>query len=120
MKEETGGRAGVKTGPAVGDRLKLRKSHPCGGTEFEVVRTGMDIRFNEKVFETLEVPLENPLAKIDAYIDSSSVELFINDGEKTFASRIFPTEGEHGFTASANAAVKVTALKKSVTDKFIV
>jgi Uncharacterized protein conserved in bacteria len=44
MKEETGGRAGVKTGPAVGDRLKLRKSHPCGGTEFEVVRTGMDIR----------------------------------------------------------------------------
>ena len=80
----------------------------------------MDIRFNEKVFETLEVPLENPLKKIDAYIDSSSVELFINDGEKTFASRIFPTEGEHGCAASANAAVKVTALAKSVTDKFIV
>lgn len=95
-------------------------SYDAAANKLTVDRTGMDIRFNEKVFETLEVPLENPLKKIDAYIDASSVELFINDGEKTFASRIFPTEGEHGCAASANAAVKVTALTKSVTDKFIV
>lgn len=42
MKEETGARKPMQL--AVGDRLKLRKKHPCGGAEFEVVRTGMDIR----------------------------------------------------------------------------
>lgn len=27
-----------------GDLLELKKQHPCGGTEFEVVRAGMDFR----------------------------------------------------------------------------
>ena len=28
----------------VGDRLTLKKKHPCGGKEFEVMRVGMDFR----------------------------------------------------------------------------
>jgi hypothetical protein len=28
----------------VGDRLTLKKKHPCGGKEFEVMRAGMDFR----------------------------------------------------------------------------
>ncbi|WP_324825584.1 DUF951 domain-containing protein [Sinanaerobacter sp. ZZT-01] len=28
----------------VGDRLELKKTHPCGGNTFEVMRTGMDFR----------------------------------------------------------------------------
>ena len=28
---------------APGDRVTLRKPHPCGGTEWEVTRTGADI-----------------------------------------------------------------------------
>ncbi len=28
---------------AIGDRLKLRKPHPCGGYEWTVVRLGADI-----------------------------------------------------------------------------
>ena len=27
-----------------GDLLRLKKKHPCGGTEFRVLRTGSDIR----------------------------------------------------------------------------
>ncbi len=27
-----------------GERVRLRKVHPCGGTEWEVVRAGEDIR----------------------------------------------------------------------------
>ncbi len=27
-----------------GDRLQLKKKHPCGGTSFEVIRAGMDVR----------------------------------------------------------------------------
>ncbi|HEY8392413.1 MAG TPA: DUF951 domain-containing protein [Capillibacterium sp.] len=29
---------------SVGDRVQLRKPHPCGGTEWEILRVGMDIR----------------------------------------------------------------------------
>lgn len=29
---------------SVGDIVKLRKVHPCGGTEWEVLRVGMDFR----------------------------------------------------------------------------
>ena len=28
----------------VGDIIELKKQHPCGGKEFEVVRAGMDFR----------------------------------------------------------------------------
>jgi hypothetical protein len=28
----------------VGDRVELRKQHPCGGISFEVMREGMDFR----------------------------------------------------------------------------
>ncbi len=28
----------------VGDRLELKKPHPCGGNVFEVMRAGMDFR----------------------------------------------------------------------------
>lgn len=28
----------------VGDRLELKKPHPCGGHDFEVLRSGMDFR----------------------------------------------------------------------------
>ncbi len=28
----------------IGDIIELKKQHPCGGKEFEVVRAGMDFR----------------------------------------------------------------------------
>jgi len=28
----------------LGDIVKMRKSHPCGGDEWEVIRTGIDFR----------------------------------------------------------------------------
>ena len=28
----------------VGDRLQMKKPHPCGGNEFDVLRVGMDFR----------------------------------------------------------------------------
>ena len=85
-----------------------------------VSRTGMEKRFNENVFETISFSPETDLKKISAFIDSCSVELFINDGEKTFTSHIYPTTEEHHFAVSENAAVKVWGLKTTVTDKFVV
>ena len=85
-----------------------------------VSRTGMEKRFNENVFETISFSPETDLKKISAFIDSCSVELFINDGEKTFTSHIYPTAEEHHFAVSENARVKVWGLKTTVTDKFVV
>ena len=28
----------------IGDIVELKKQHPCGGTSFEIMRTGMDFR----------------------------------------------------------------------------
>ncbi|MBR5229117.1 MAG: DUF951 domain-containing protein [Firmicutes bacterium] len=28
----------------IGDIVELKKKHPCGGKQFEVIRTGMDFR----------------------------------------------------------------------------
>ncbi|MDR0356797.1 MAG: DUF951 domain-containing protein [Clostridiales Family XIII bacterium] len=28
----------------VGDRVELKKKHPCGGANFEIMREGMDFR----------------------------------------------------------------------------
>lgn len=28
----------------VGDIVKMRKTHPCGGTDWEILRVGMDFR----------------------------------------------------------------------------
>ena len=84
-----------------------------------VDRRGMDKRFNEKVFEVLEVPVDG-LRNIHAFIDRSSLELYINDGERTFTTHIYPTEREHGYTISDNGSMKIYNLKASVTDEFVI
>ena len=85
-----------------------------------VDRTGMDKRFNEKVFETLDVDMPDGLKSISVFIDACSVELFLNGGEKTFTSHIYPTADEHNYTVSANGAVKIYTLGCSVENNFVV
>jgi len=38
------GMAGEPMRIDMGDQVRMRKAHPCGGQVWEVVRTGMDIR----------------------------------------------------------------------------
>ena len=85
-----------------------------------VDRRGMDNRFNEAVGEVLEVPVSGGVRSISAYIDSCSVELFINGGEATFTSHVYPTAGEHNYTVSDGAKVTIYPLKPSVVDDFVV
>ena len=41
----------------VGDRLEMKKTHPCGGKLFEVLRAGMDFRIRcEKCGREVMVP----------------------------------------------------------------
>ena len=41
----------------VGDRLMMKKNHPCGGASFTVLRSGMDFKLRcEKCGHELEIP----------------------------------------------------------------
>jgi beta-fructofuranosidase len=85
-----------------------------------VDKSHMDKRFNEHVFETLDVPLDEDLKNMRIFIDSSSVEIFINDGLYTFTAHVYPTEKECGYTHSDNVSVSRYKLKASVKDDFVV
>ena len=85
-----------------------------------VDKTGMANRFNENVGEVLSVPLDESLRNIHVFIDRCSFELFINDGDATFTSHIYPTADEHNYTISENGSVKIFGLKPSVTDAFVI
>ena len=85
-----------------------------------VDRSGMDRRFNEQVFERLDMPLEEPLHNLRVFIDHCSAELFFNDGAATFTTRIYPTEREFHYTVSDGARLRLWTLTPSVTDDFVV
>ena len=83
-------------------------------------RTGMDKRFNEQVFEVLDMPLETPLKTLRIFIDRGSTEFFVNDGEATFTTRSYPTEREFHYTVSDGAKLRIWTLHPSVKDDFVV
>ncbi len=85
-----------------------------------VDKTGLDKRFNEAVFETLEMPLDRPLERLRIFVDRSSVEIFANDGEAVFTTHSYPTGREHHFAVSEGAKVKLWKLAASVKDDFVV
>ena len=82
-------------------------------------RTGMDRRFNQQVGEVLSFPLDSPLRRLRIFIDSNSAELFLNDGEATFTTHVYPTEYEHHFTVTPGAQTRLWRLGTSVTDAFV-
>ena len=84
-----------------------------------VDRRGMAKRFNPQVFERLDMPLEQPLRKLRIFIDRSSTEFFVNDGEATFTTHSYPEKDEH-FMTHSEAAVRLWSLRASVTDEFVV
>ncbi len=85
-----------------------------------VDKRGLDRRFNEAVGEVLEMPLEAPLEKLQIFIDRSSTEIFVGDGEAVFTAHTYPTEGEFHYAASAGVGVRLWEMHKSVTDEFVV
>ena len=84
-----------------------------------VDRRAMAKRFNQAVFEVLDVPLEMPLRELRVFIDRSSTEFFFNDGEAAFTTHSYPEADEHRFNHSP-AEVKLWTLETSVRDDFVV
>lgn len=98
----------------------MRLHYSAGKQICTVDRAGLDKRFNEKVGEALDIPLERRLDSLRVFIDRSSVELFINHGEAVFTSHVYPTGREFHYTVSKNGNVKLWELGASVADDFVI
>lgn len=85
-----------------------------------VDRSGLTKRFNIDQGEVREHPTEFPLSTMRIFIDRSSVEIFVNEGDAVFSSRVFPTEEEHFFRAEGASGVQIWKIRPAVSDEFIV
>ena len=88
--------------------------------EITVDRSGMRTRFNESEGESRTRPLENGLSHLRIFVDSSSIEIFVNDGDAVFTSRIFPTKEEHFFRIEGDTFNRMWTLKPAVKEQFLI
>ncbi len=88
--------------------------------EITVDRSGMAKRFNTEQGESRTRPLPKGLSHLRIFIDRSSVEIFVNDGDAVFSSRIFPTPGEKRLFAKGDASIHLWELARAVQDDFAV
>ena len=98
----------------------LRIRYDSAAMACVVDRTGMHKRFNRKVGEQLTMPLETPLRKLRIFIDHSSVEIFVNDGEETFTTHLYPETDELFGRTSQALQAKGWKLGASVKDDFVI
>lgn len=87
---------------------------------FIVDRSGLNKRFNIEQGEVREHLIETPLKHLRIFLDTSSVEIFVNDGEAVFTSRVFPTDEEACFTMTPNGTAKIWTLKTIADTSFVV
>lgn len=57
-------------------------------------RSQMEIQFAEKYGVIRELELDTPLRNLQIFVDQSSIEIFVNQGEAVMSSRIFPVSSE--------------------------
>jgi len=87
--------------------------------ELSVDRSKMKVRFNTELTEVRKRNLGHNLAHLRIFIDRSSLEIFVNDGDAVFTSRIFPDENEHHWVLEGDCSVRIWKLKAAVRDDFI-
>ncbi len=84
-------------------------------------RGDLENRINADYGTTRKLHLENGLQECIIFVDHSSVEMFINDGEYVSSSRIFPTLEEKQMVSTGNGnEVTVYQAKRTVEDDFII
>ncbi len=88
--------------------------------EITVDRSGLNKRFNTELGEQRTRSLPKGLFHMRFFIDRSSVEIFVNDGDAVFSSRIFPTDGEDRLFVEGDASIHLWELKRAVEESFVV
>jgi beta-fructofuranosidase len=88
--------------------------------EISVDRSGLKLAINPEEGFSRTRPLEGGLNHLRIFTDASSVEIFVNDGDAVFTSRVFPTETEHFFSIRGDVFSKVWTVKRAVKDTFLI
>ena len=98
----------------------LTISDDNGAKEITVDRSGLEKRFNTALGEQRTRPLPKGLFHLRIFIDRSSVEIFVNDGDAVFSSRIFPVKGEERLFIDGDVSTHLWELKKAMEEDFSV
>ena len=88
--------------------------------EISVDRGSMRIPFNAEEGFSRTRPLEAGLNHLRIFVDASSVEIFVNDGDAIFTSRVFPTEEEHCFRLCGDLFPRLWTIRRAVQDQFLI
>lgn len=85
----------------------------------ELNRTNMDNLFNDKDRNIRNISLE--LKNLEIYIDSTSIEIFLNDGEYSLTSRILPSNDERYLYITSNDDIEISySLINKIENNFII
>ena len=96
----------------------LRIEYDDAKREITVDRSRLMRRFNTEQGESRTRPLPKGLFHLRIFIDKSSVELFVNDGDAVFSSRIFPAAGEDRIVVNGDVSIRLWELTRAVEDDF--
>lgn len=83
-------------------------------------RGHMTRRVNADQGEVRTRTFPDGLSHLRIFIDRSSLEIFVNDGDHVFTSRIFPVKEEASFTLHGDAYLRMWTLKAAVEDTLVV
>ena len=67
---------------------------------------------DQVAFERLRLSLKNNLLNLKIFIDRSSVEVFLQDGEKVMSTRIYPGEDANGVRFFSDRKMKIVKVEK--------
>lgn len=97
--------------------LILRYHH--SSQRLELDRSGMQHRFAQDYGEQRYIYMSEPLRTLHWFRDTSSIELFINDGLYTMTSRFFPAEncGDIVIEATDSIQIQLELYQLKVTNK---
>ena len=76
---------------------------------------------NSEYGTTRTVTLSNELKKLHIFVDDSTVEIFVNDGEEVLSSRIFPDRLENQIRMEGkDIDIQIYTMQASVKDDFVI
>ena len=96
-------------------------SYNKNSKDFYIDKGGMRIQTNTDFGTRRTVHLDNGLKSMEVFVDHSSVEIFLNDGEYVLSSRIFPTPDEHLLRMSGrDININIYQANKTVEQDFVI
>ena len=88
--------------------------------EITVDRGSLQIPFNAEEGFSRTRTLDAGLSHLRIFVDASSVEIFVNDGDAIFTSRVFPTEAEHYFRLDGDVFPRLWTMKRAIREQFLI